>query len=81
MDVLLADRKVFGQTRTQPGGIQDGAGTHDVVGGQARYLSKDIGEDIHRVADQNVNGIDVYKRQMFMEMGHLFRQRPQPTQE
>ena len=57
VDVLLADGEVLGQAGAEPGGVQNGAGADDPVGGQAGDLAEHVGQDVHRVADQDVDGV------------------------
>ena len=57
MDVLLGDVVVFGQARAQAGGVQDGARADDLLLGQAGDLGKYVGEDVHGVGHDDVDGV------------------------
>lgn len=55
--VLLVDLVVLGETCTQTGGIEDGTGTEDAGLRNAGALAERIGEDINRVADEQIDCI------------------------
>ena len=57
MDVLLGHLEVLRKIATQTGGVQNGAGADDLVLRNAGELTESIGHHVHRIADDDIQGI------------------------
>lgn len=57
MNVLLRNVKVAGKSETQTRGIQRGAGADDLVFRDAGDFHEHVGDDVHRIADDDVQRV------------------------
>ena len=57
MHVLDVDAGLLRDQEAQTGGVQIGAGTEHLIGRQAGQLERDMGDDIHRVGDEHIDGV------------------------
>lgn len=57
MNILLRNVKVAGKSETQPRGIQRGTGADDLVFRDAGDFHEHVGDDVHRIADDDVQRV------------------------
>ena len=53
----LVNIEIFGKSGSQPCGVQNRTRTDDVVVGKTGHLVECVGQNVHRVADDDINGI------------------------
>ena len=52
----LVNIVIFGKSGSQPCGVQNRTRTDDVVVGKSGHLVECVGQNVHRVADDDING-------------------------
>jgi len=57
VDILHTDREILGQTGTKTRRIEKTTGTDNLICRKARTFAKNIGQNVNRIADHDIDGI------------------------